>query len=204
MIILTDVMVSLDNIHVIGSWYMSFHGGYKPRPKPFTSYFKKHDLSPERIFFLGNRLIDMKLASRLKRKLKCEVFKCLIVRDGKKSLASRYDDKMVTNLWQAREEIKKFKPDLVMSDFDNTLVHAGYSSVERVVEKTRFWEKYGNNLLLRGFYAFFSQLAVLLKKEPYESKYDNTAAFIKTLKTPLVIHTMSPEVQVKRLLNILI
>jgi len=193
-------MVSLDNIHVIGSIYMSIHGGYKPRPDAFISYFKEKGLKPERIFFIGNRLIDMKLANAIKNELKCKIFKCLIIRDSK-SLASRYDDKTVHNLSQVRDEIDKFQPDLVMSDFDNTLVYTGYNAVEQAIEKTRFWEKYGGNKVLRALYLVFSQLGILIKKRPYQSKYDDTVAFLKTLKAPLLIHTVGSEILVKRLLK---
>jgi len=191
-------MVSLDRIHIIGAWYMSVHGGYKPRPDAFINYFKKHGMEPKRIFFLGNRLVDMKLASAVKRRLGCKIFKCLIIRDGIDSIGARYAHKIVKNLWEARSAIKKFKPDLVLSDFDNTLVHSGYAGVESAVEKLRFWEAYSRSRIARVLYGFFSQFSIpFLRKKPYISKYDNTEGFIRTMKPTLLIHTMSPETVVK-------
>jgi FMN phosphatase YigB (HAD superfamily) len=193
-------MVSLDRIHMIGSWYMSTHGGFKPSPKAFIAYFKEKGLKPKRIFFLGNRLVDMKLASALKKRLDCKVFKCLLVRNGG-SIAGRYDDVMVYNLRQVSEHLKKFRPDLVMSDFDNTLVHSGYHFFEQAVERTRFWEKHGKNKFLRMLYGVLSHAAVpflmMIKRAPYESQHDSTESFLKKLKVPLLIHTMSPEILVR-------
>jgi|GEM_PF-3403371 len=191
-------MVSLDRVHVIGSWYMSFHGGYKPQPQAFINYFKSHEMKPKRLFFLGNKANDMKLATKLKRKLKCKVFKCLILREGDHSLGKRHADQVVKNLWEVKQKIDKFKPDLVMSDFDNTLVKAGAEDLEATVERVHFWEFFNNYLILRYLYGFFSQLSIpFLRKKPYTAKYDHTESFLRTLKQTLVIHSMSPEGTIK-------
>lgn len=194
-------MVSINRVHVIGSWYMSHHGGFKPKPDAFISYFQEHDFKPKRVFFMGNRMVDLKLATKIKQKLKCKVFKCLILRDGDDSVSKSYADIIVKNLWQVRNEIRKFKPDLVMSDFDNTLVHAGYNKVEGIVERTRFWERFQNPILNR-LHSYLGLLTIpFLRKKPYIAKYDNTEGFLRTLKPTLLIHTMSPELVVKSTLD---
>jgi hypothetical protein len=186
-------MVSLENIHVIGSFYMGLHGGFKPEPSAFIYYLKENNLKPKRVLFLGNRLVDMELADRVTKRLGCKSRKCLLVRQGLASSGVKRADVVVKNLWEARREIELFKPDLVMSDFDNTLVYSGYSSVESVIEATRFWERHGSSRLLRALYAIGSQFSIpFIRRRPYEGKYDSTTSFIRTLKTPLLIHSMSP------------
>lgn len=195
-------MVSLDRIHVIGSWYMSFNGGFKPRPKAFIKYFDEHGLKPKRLFFLGNKMVDLKLATALKNKLGCEVFKCLILRSGDISIGNRYADLVVNNLRKVLESINDFKPDLVMSDFDNTLVHSGHTMIESFIERLRFWEFYDKFRLLRYLYGIGSQLSIpLLNPKPYTGRHDDTRLFIKSLKQSLIIHTMSPELIVKQTLK---
>ncbi|MFA5405943.1 MAG: hypothetical protein WC307_01130 [Candidatus Nanoarchaeia archaeon] len=192
-------MVSLDNIHVVGSFYMGLHGGFKPEPRAFIHYLKANGLKPKKIFFLGNRLVDMELADKLSKRLDCKSFKCLLLRGNLTSLGQKKADAIAKNLWTARQLIDKFKPDLVMSDFDNTLVSSGYSSVESIVESTRFWERHSRNRLLRALYSLGSQLSIpFIRRRPYNNRYDNTESFIKTLKTPLLIHSMSPELVIAK------
>lgn len=195
-------MVSLDNIHVVGSLYMSLFGGYKPVPDAFINYFKRHNFKAKRLFVLGNRLVDMKLATALHERLKCKVMKCLMQRSGEVSIAKGYADAVVHNLREAREEITKFKPDIVLSDFDNTLAYSGYDVYEAEIEKLRFWERYARSRLARLIYGIGSQLSYpFLRRTPYGGTDDNTEAFIRTLKCPLLIHTMSPEIVVWRFLK---
>lgn len=195
-------MVSLSNVHVIGSYYMAFHGGFKPLPDAFIHYFRIKGVSPRKIFFIGNRLVDMKLANALESKLKCKVFKCLIIRNGLRSIAKKRADAVVSNLLGVSEYIAKFKPDLVMSDFDNTLVFTGHDLVEYAVEKLRFWEHYGSNRLIRLVYAVGSFFASpFIRRKPFVALNDHTEAFIRTLKCPLLIHSMSPESAIWRVID---
>jgi len=198
-------MVSIDNVHVIGSYYMAFHGGFKPLPDAFIHYFSMKGFKPKRIFFIGNRLVDMKLASALESKLKCKVFKCLIVRNDIRSIAKKRSDAVVSNLLGVSDFIRQFKPDLVMSDFDNTLVFTGHDLVEYAVEKLRFWEHYGSNRLIRLVYAvgsFFT--SPFIRRKSFVAVDDNTEGFIRTLKMPLLIHSMSPESAIWRVMDSLL
>ncbi len=190
-------MVSLENIHIIGSLYMSVHGGFKPRPYAIVHYIKKHKLPHKKLFFLGNRLVDMELADNIKSILDSKIFKCLILRKSN-SLGVRSCDVITKNLKEVLSEINKFKPDLVLSDFDNTLVRSSYSEVESIVEKLKFWERYGGNKFLRFIYGLFSQFSIpFIKRYPYDSPNDSTKLFLKKLKCPIIIHTMSPELAVE-------
>lgn len=198
-------MVSFNNVHVIGSYYMAFHGGFKPIPDSFIHYFIMKGIKPKRIFFIGNRLVDMKLANSLQSRLKCKVFKCLIIRKNIKSIAKKRADAVVTNLIGVAEQIKKFKPDLVMSDFDNTLVFTGHDLVEYAVEKTRFWERYGSNRLIRLVYVVGSFFASpFIRRKPFIAVDDSSEGFIRTLKVPLLIHSMSPESAIWRVIDVLL
>ncbi len=176
---------------------MSVHGGFKPRPYAIIHYIKKHKLPYKRLFFLGNRLVDMELADNIKNILNSKIFKCLILRKSN-SLGIKNCDKITKNLREVLLEINRFRPDLVLSDFDNTLVRSGYSEVESIVEKLKFWERYGGNKFLRFIYGIFSQFSIpFIKRYPYNSLNDSTELFFKKLKYPLIIHTMSPELAVE-------
>ncbi len=180
---------------------MALNGGFKPRPNAFIKYFKNHNLNPKRIFFIGNRLVDMELATAIKKEIKCQVFKCLINR-SEKTIALKHADKIIRNLKQASDEINKFKPDIILSDFDNTLFYTGHDSYERIAEKTMFWEKHGKNKPLIITYSIISLIInAFIKRKPYNSKYDNTLLFIKTLKQPLIIHSMSSELIINKTIN---
>jgi len=193
-------MVSARNVHVIGSFYMAIHGGFKPRPDAVIHFIKAHGFKHDKLFFLGNRLVDVELARAVKKKLKCETFTCLIIRSSK--LSRIKCDAVVNNLRSALKLINEFKPDLVLSDFDNTLVFSGYSEVELLIEKLRFWEKHGGSFIVRLIYGLLSQLSVpFIKRKPFTSKDDSTEGFIRALRKPLIIHTMSPEPAVKLFVN---
>lgn len=194
-------MVSLKNIYVVGSFYMSVFGGYKPVPDAFVHYLRTHKLSPKRVLVLGNRLVDMKLGTALRDELNVIVRKVLIQRGSEKSIAKSYADVIVHDLSSVRHEVESFKPDIVLSDFDNTLFFSGFNFYEAGFEKLRFWEKHAKNKLLRLLYGIGSQFSYpFLKRTPFSSKTDNTELFIKTLKCPLLIHTMSPEITVTKYL----
>ena len=192
-------MVSLHNIHIIGLFYMDRHGGYKPNPEAFVYYIRRHKLKARRLFFFGNRLIDMELADAVKGVLHCEVFKCLIIR-GEGSNKSA--DLVVHNLKEAAAAINKYRPDIVFSDFDNTLAFTGYEFVEEAAETMRFWERHGKNKLLRMINNILSlMVSPFINRRPFTGKNDDTALFLKTLKYPLIIHSMSPEPAIKSFLR---
>jgi len=51
---------------------------------------------------------------------------------------------------------------------------------------------------LNVLYAIGSQFSIpFLRRKPYRAKYDDTESFIRSLKQPLIIHTMSPETAVR-------
>jgi hypothetical protein len=90
----------------------------------------------------------------------------------------------------------------VFSDFDNTLVHSFYDQLSDDVEKVRFWEKYCENWVLRFIYGIISQFDYLLfRRGLYNSKDDNTEGFLRIIDVPIIIHSMSPEIVIKRTLR---
>ncbi len=192
-------MVTLNRIRIIGLTSMIFSGGCKPEPNAFIKFFNKNNLTPKKIFFLGNRLVDMELADRIKKELGIKVLKCLIRRD---KIRSDYADIIVNDLLSALLLIKKFNPDIVMSDFDNTLVYTGYDYYEKKVEHIRFWEKHSRNKLLLITYWFFSNIInPFIKRRPYKLRNDNTELFIKKLDKPLIIHSMTPDWIIKLIIK---
>ncbi len=195
-------MVLPSQVHIIGSWYMAFNGGFKPCTDAFVKYFKTHKLNPKRVFFLGDRLVDMELADSLAKKLGFKYKKCLILRDGDKGIGVDNCDYYVHNLKDAYKRLKKFNPDLVFSDFDNTLVHSFYDQFSDDVERVRFWERYCKNLIIRIIYGLISQFDYFfMKRELFETEDDNTEAFLKVIEVPIVIHSMSSELIIKKTLK---
>lgn len=195
-------MVLRSQVHIIGSSYMAFNGGFKPGINAFIKYLKEHKIKSKRVFFLGDRLVDMELADALANKLKFKYKKCLILRKGDHGIGVNHCHYRVSNLRQAFKHLKRFKPDLILCDFDNTLVHSFYDKLSDDVEKVRFWERYCENWLIRFIYGFISQLDYFfIRRKLFDTEKDNTEGFLRVIETPLIIHSMSPETVIKKALK---
>lgn len=185
-------------IHVIGSWYMAKNGGFKPCPKAFIKFLKEHNLNPKKVFFLGDRLVDMTVADRISREMNFKAIKCLILRGKNHSLGEARADYIVKSLDKALSLIKRLKPNLLLTDFDNTLVRSFWDKWSDDVEHVEFWEKHSCNILVRLIYGLVSQLDYLFfNRKPFS----DTKKFLESVNIPVIIHSLSPESVIKKTLK---
>jgi len=185
-------------IHVIGSWYMAKNGGFKPCTKAFIKFFKEHGLKPKKAFFLGDRLVDMTIADKLSKELGFKSIKCLILRGKNSSLGEKHCDYLIHSLSEALELINKLKPDILVTDFDNTLVSGFWDRWSDDIEHVEFWENHSCNIFVRIIYGLVSQLDYVLFNRKL---FNDTKQFLESIKIPILIHSLSPETVIKKTLK---